>query len=40
MNVNPVEPRLCSPGAPTVLVGRNHRGNWVAREQSGMAACS
>ncbi|WP_271611784.1 hypothetical protein [Bradyrhizobium sp. CCBAU 21362] len=25
----------CSRAAPTVLVGRNHRGNWVAREENG-----
>lgn len=30
------EPPSCSPTAPTVLVGRNRRGNWVAREQNGI----
>ncbi|MCK1641289.1 hypothetical protein IVA95_27835 [Bradyrhizobium sp. 157] len=30
-----VEPPSCSPAAPTVFVGRNHRGKWVAREENG-----
>ncbi|WP_027535629.1 hypothetical protein [Bradyrhizobium sp. WSM3983] len=29
------DPPSRSPAAPTVLVGRNRRGNWVAREQNG-----
>lgn len=29
------EPPSCSLTAPTVFVGRNRRGNWVAREQRG-----
>jgi len=32
-----VEPPSCSPAASTVVfVGKNGRGNWVAREQNGM----
>lgn len=31
-----VEPPSCSPAAPTVFVGRNRRGYWVAREQNGI----
>lgn len=31
-----VEPPPCSSTAPTVFVGRNRRGNWVAREQNGI----
>ncbi|UPK07956.1 hypothetical protein IVB05_09885 [Bradyrhizobium sp. 170] len=30
-----VKPLSCTPAAPTVLVGRNRRGNWVARERNG-----
>lgn len=26
----------CRPAAPTVFVGRNRRGNWIAREQNGI----
>lgn len=29
-------PPSCKPAAPTVFVGRNRRGNWVAREQNGV----
>ncbi|WP_084802005.1 hypothetical protein [Bradyrhizobium sp. Ec3.3] len=36
MNVKLVEPPLCSSATTTVFVGRNRRGNWVAREQSGI----
>lgn len=28
------QPPSCKPAAPTVFVGRNRRGNWVAREQN------
>lgn len=31
-----VAPPSCTPTAPTVFVGRNRRGNWVAREQNGI----
>ena len=32
-----VEPPSCSPAASTIVfIGRNHRGNWVAREQNGL----
>ncbi|MHC4046144.1 hypothetical protein I3J27_34120 [Bradyrhizobium xenonodulans] len=31
-----VEPSSCSPTAPTVLIGRNRRGHWVACEQNGI----
>ena len=32
-----VEPPSCSPALSTVVfIGRNHRGNWVAREQNGL----
>lgn len=31
-----VEPPSCRPTAPTVFVGRNRRGYWVAREQNGI----
>lgn len=34
--MKPVEPASCSPIAPTVFVGRNRRGCWVAREQNGI----
>lgn len=30
------EPPSGSPAAPTVFVGRNRRGDWVAREQNGV----
>lgn len=30
------EPPSCSPPAPTVYVGRNRHGNWVAREKNGI----
>jgi hypothetical protein len=37
MNVKLVEPPSCSPAASTVVfIGRNARGNWVARQQHGM----
>lgn len=29
------EPPSCSLAAPTVFVGRNRRGNWIACEQNG-----
>jgi hypothetical protein len=36
-NVKLVEPPSCSPAASTVVfIGRNRRGNWVAREQNGL----
>ena len=32
-----VEPPSCSPAVSTVVfIGRNHRGEWVAREQNGL----
>ena len=32
-----VEPPSCSGAAPTIVfIGRNNRGQWVAREQSGL----
>lgn len=31
-----VEPPSCTRAAPTVFVGRNRRGNWVACEQNGI----
>ena len=32
-----VEPPSCSPTASTIIfIGRNRRGNWVAREQNGL----
>jgi hypothetical protein len=32
-----VEPPSCSPAASTIVfIGRNRRGNWVAREQNGL----
>ncbi|WP_028351639.1 hypothetical protein [Bradyrhizobium murdochi] len=31
-----VEPPSCSRVASTVFVGRNRRGNWVARERNGL----
>ncbi|WP_246515815.1 hypothetical protein [Bradyrhizobium diversitatis] len=31
-----VEPASCSSAASTVFVGRNRRGDWVAREQNGI----
>lgn len=31
-----VEPPSCRPPAPTVYVGRNRHGNWVAREKNGI----
>lgn len=34
--MEPVEPLSCRPAAPTVFVGRNRRGNWIAREQNGI----
>lgn len=30
------EPPPCSLTAPIVFVGRDHHGNWVAREQNGI----
>ena len=37
MNVKVVKPPSCSPAASTVVfIGRNGRGNWVARQQHGM----
>lgn len=30
------EPPSCNPTAPTVFVGRNRRGNWIACEQNGI----
>lgn len=37
MTVNLVVPPSCSLAASTVvLVGRNRRGNWVARERNGL----
>jgi hypothetical protein len=36
VNVKLVEPPSCSTAASTVVfIGRNRRGNWVAREQNG-----
>ena len=36
-NVKLAEPPSCSPALSTVVfIGRNHRGNWVAREQNGL----
>jgi hypothetical protein len=32
-----VEPPSCSPAVSTIVfIGRNRRGNWVAREQNGL----
>lgn len=31
-----VESLSCRPAAPTVFVGRNRGGNWIAREQNGI----
>ncbi|WP_063799922.1 hypothetical protein [Bradyrhizobium valentinum] len=31
-----VEPPLCTPVVSTVFIGKNRRGNWVAREQNGI----
>jgi len=31
-----VEPPSCSSASTVVFIGRNSRGNWVAREQSGL----
>ena len=37
MNVKLVEPPSCIPATShVVFVGRNRRGNWVAREQNGI----
>lgn len=36
MNMKQVEPPSFSLAAPTVFIGRNRRGNWVARERSGL----
>ena len=37
MNVKPFEPPSCGPTASNVvLIGRNRRGNWIAREQNGL----
>ena len=37
INVKLVEPPSCSPAPSTVVfIGRNRRGNWVAREQNGL----
>lgn len=30
------EPPSCRPAAPTVFVGKNRRGNWIACEQNGI----
>lgn len=30
------EPPSCRPASPTVFVGRNRRGNWIASEQNGI----
>lgn len=30
------EPTSCRPAAPTVFVGRDRRGNWIACEQNGI----
>lgn len=30
------EPSSCRPATPTVFVGRNRRGNWIACEQNGI----
>lgn len=30
------EPPSCRPAPPTVFVGRNRRGNWIACEQNGI----
>lgn len=30
------EPPSCRNAAPTVFIGKNSRGNWVAREQNGI----
>lgn len=30
------EPPSCRPAVPTVFVGRNRRGNWIACEQNGI----
>jgi hypothetical protein len=36
-NVKLVEPPSCSPAVSTVVfIGRNRRGDWVAREQNGL----
>jgi hypothetical protein len=31
-----VEPPSCSSSSTVVFIGRNSRGNWVAREQNGL----
>nr|WP_249809721.1 hypothetical protein [Bradyrhizobium sp. 139] len=31
-----VEPPSCSSPSTIVLIGRNHRGQWVAQEQNGL----
>ncbi|MGY8678606.1 hypothetical protein Q2941_12475 [Bradyrhizobium sp. UFLA05-153] len=31
-----VEPHSCSRVTPTVFIGRNRRGDWVARERNGI----
>jgi hypothetical protein len=31
-----VEPPSCSAASSIVLIGRNHRGQWVAQEQNGL----
>lgn len=37
MTVKPVEPPSCSPAVSNViLIGRDRRGNWIAREQNGL----
>ncbi len=37
LNVKLAEPPSCSPTASTIVfIGRNRRGNWVAREQNGL----
>ncbi len=35
-NVKLVEPPSCSSTSTIIFVGRNSRGNWVAREQNGL----
>lgn len=31
-----VEPPSCSPASSITFIGKNNRGNWVAREQNGL----
>jgi hypothetical protein len=35
-NVKLVEPPSCSPASSIVFIGKNSRGQWVAREQHGL----